>query len=74
MKIMMMVEGHGDDQVLGLGKEKREKQKAQGKGIICRSILFWWSTHLESVTTFRINSHTIKRGETHIKMQVSKYH
>ena len=22
----------GDDQVLGLGKEEREKQKAQGKG------------------------------------------
>ena len=29
-------DGHGD-QVLGLGKEEREKQKAQGKGIKCRS-------------------------------------
>ena len=34
-------DGHGDDQVLGHGKEEREKQKAQGKGIIDRSSLFW---------------------------------
>jgi hypothetical protein len=34
-------DGHRDDQVLGLGKEEREKQKAQGKGIIDRSSLFW---------------------------------
>ena len=34
-------DGHGDDQVLRLGKEEREKQKAQGKGIIDRSFLFW---------------------------------
>ena len=34
--------GHGDDQVLGLRKEEREKkQKPQGKGIIDRSSLFW---------------------------------
>ena len=33
--------GHGDDQVLGIGKEEREKQKwAQGKGDIHRVILF----------------------------------
>ena len=25
-------DGYGDDQVLGLGKEEREKQKTQGKG------------------------------------------
>jgi len=40
MKIMMMVEGHGDDQVLGLGKEKREKQnglkaKVKSIGLFC---------------------------------------
>ena len=34
-------DGHGDDQVLGLGKEVREKQKGQGKGHIHRSSLFW---------------------------------
>jgi hypothetical protein len=27
-------DGHGDDQMLKNGKEEREKQKAQGKGII----------------------------------------
>ena len=31
VKIMIMVM-HGDDQMLGFGKEEREKQKAQGKG------------------------------------------
>ena len=31
MKIMMVVIGHGDDQVLELGKEERKKQKAQDK-------------------------------------------
>ena len=34
-------DGHGDDQVLRLGKKEREKQKAQGKAIIDRSSLFW---------------------------------
>ena len=34
-------DGHGDDQVLGLVKEEREKQKAQGKGEIDRSFLVW---------------------------------
>ena len=50
-------DGHGDDQVLRLGKEEREKQ---GKGDIHRSSLFWWSRHLESVITFSIDSRTIK--------------
>ena len=35
-KIMTMW-WHGYDQRLELGKEEREKQKAQGKGIKCRS-------------------------------------
>ena len=34
----MMMVMHGDDQMLGLGKEEREKQKAQGKGINGRSL------------------------------------
>ena len=67
--------GHGDDQVLGIGKEEREKQKwAQGKGDIHRAILFWWSKHLVCVIIFRIDSRTIKRGETRIGMQLSKCH
>ena len=39
-KIMTMVIHHGDDQMLKLGKEEREKQKAQGKGKIVGAILF----------------------------------
>jgi len=27
-------DGHGDDQVLGLGKEEKEKEKPQGNGIL----------------------------------------
>ena len=34
-------DSHGDDQVLELGKEEREKQKAQGKGDILMSFLVW---------------------------------
>ena len=35
-------DGHGDDQVLGLGKEEREKQNGlKGKGELDRAILFW---------------------------------
>jgi hypothetical protein len=39
--VEQMDEDHGDDQVLGLGKKEREKQKAQGKGDIHMSYLFW---------------------------------
>jgi hypothetical protein len=35
-------DGHGDDQMLGIRKEEREKkQKVQDKGIIDRSFLVW---------------------------------
>jgi hypothetical protein len=44
------VEGHGDDQVLGLGKEEREKQKAQGKGISVRSFLVCTQDTIEDVS------------------------
>jgi hypothetical protein len=55
--------------------EKRRKRKtkwSQGKGIFDRAILFWWSRHLVSVTTFRIDICTIKRGETRREMRLSK--
>jgi hypothetical protein len=53
--------------VLGLGKEEREKQKTQGKGIFGRSFCVLVIKTM-SVITFRIDSRTIKRGETHRKM------
>jgi hypothetical protein len=34
-------DGHGDDHVLGLREEEREKQKAQGKGILIGALCFW---------------------------------
>jgi hypothetical protein len=60
--------------VLKAWKRRKKKQKAQGKGIIDRSILFWRSRHLESVVTFRIDSRTIKMGETYHGMRLSKCH
>ena len=36
MIMLVVIDGHGD-QVLGLEKEEREKQKSQGKGDIHRS-------------------------------------
>ena len=54
--------------MLGLGKEEREKQKKiKAKVNLDRSFLVWWSRHLASVITFRIDSCTIKRGETRIE-------
>jgi hypothetical protein len=44
-------------------EKKKEKNKiAQSKGIFDRSILFCHSRHQVSVSGFRIDSRTIKRG------------
>ena len=63
-------DGHGEgdgqkmDQVLLFGKEEREKQKwAQGKGYMNRAIFCFTNQDTrEGVIEFRIDSHTIKRG------------
>ena len=59
--------------MLELGKEEREKQNAQGKGINSRSH-FVLVIETVSVIIFRIDSHTIKRDEIRIKIQLSKCH
>ena len=43
---------------------KRKTKLAQGKCIFDRSILFCHSRHQVGVSGFRIDSHTIKRGES----------
>ena len=58
----------------GLEKEEREKQKAQGKGINGRSHFVLVIETLSGVITFRIDSRTIKRGETRIEIQLLKCH
>ena len=75
------IEVHGDGvghvMMIKLWTSKRRKRKikwAQGKGICDRAILFWWSRHVVTVITFRIDSRTIKRGETHCEMRLSKCH
>jgi lysophospholipid acyltransferase (LPLAT)-like uncharacterized protein len=55
-------------------KKKEKNKKAQGKGIFDRSLLFWHSRHLVGVSVFKIDSRTIKRGETHREMRLSKCH
>ena len=65
---------HGDDQVLELEKRRKKNKKLKTKVKLDRSFLVWWSKHLASVITFRIDGHTIKRGETHIEMRLSKRH
>ena len=46
-----------------IGKEEREKQKwAQGKGIMIGAIFGLHSRHHRGCERFRIDSHTIKRG------------
>ena len=58
--IMMMVEAMAMIKCSKLGKEEREKQKAQGKGINVRSY-FVLVIKTQNVITFRFDSHTIKR-------------
>ena len=55
-------------------EKKKEKQKAQGKGISGRSYFVLVIRHLASVITFRFDSRTIKRGETRIEIRLSKCH
>ena len=66
--IMMVVMAMVMIKCSGLEKKKEKNKKAQVKGIIDRSFLFRHSRHQVCVTVFRIDSHTIKRGETRIKM------
>ena len=73
VKIMMMVEVMVMIKCSGLEK-KKEKKEVQGKGIIDRSFCFWHSRHQVGVSVFRIDSHTIKRGETRCEMRISKCH
>ena len=75
-------EVHGGDDghvmmVIKLQTWKIRKKKikwAQGKGIFDRAILFYHSRHQVGVSVFRIDSHTIKRDETHREMRLSKCH
>ena len=74
MKIMMVVMAMVMIKCSGLEKKKEKNKKAQGKGIFDRSFLFWHSRHQVGVSVFRIDTCTIKWGETHIKMRLSKCH
>ena len=74
MKIMLMVEAMVMINAQSLEKKKEKNKKAQGKGILDMSFLFCHSRHQVGVSTFRIDSRTIKRGETHREMRLSKCH
>ena len=62
--IMVMVVTKRDDQVLQLGKEEREKQKPR-RSRQRYQIGFCFGTQdtIKGVSVFRIDSHTMKRGE-----------
>ena len=47
-------------------RRKRKTKLTQGKGIFDRSILFCHSRHQVGVSEFRIDSRTIKRGESRL--------
>ena len=59
---------------LDLEKKKEKNKKIKTKVKLDRTFLVWWSRHLASVITFRIDRRTIKRGETRIEMRLSKCH
>ena len=48
-------------------RRKRKTKWAQGKDIFDRAIVFFHSRHLVGVSEFRIDSSTIKRGESRLK-------
>ena len=66
--------GDHDGQVLGLEKKKEKNKNLKAKVISIWAFFVWWSGHLASVITFRIDSHIIKRGETRIEIRLSKWH
>jgi hypothetical protein len=53
-------------------QRKRKTKWAQGKGIFDRATLFCYSRHQVGVSEFRIDSRTIKRGETCCEMRLLK--
>jgi hypothetical protein len=75
-------EANGDDHVDGdgmvmikcSGLEKKKNKMSSRQVEFHRAILFWWSRHLMGVIIFRIDSRTIKRGETRIEIRLSKCH
>ena len=73
-KIMTMVMAWWWSKGSNLEKKKEKNKRLKAKVQIVGAILFRWSRHLASVITFRLHSHTIKRGETRIEMRLSKCH
>jgi hypothetical protein len=55
-------------------KRRKKNKKLKAKVKLDRSFLVWWSRHLVSVITFRIDSHTIKRGETQCLRKYANTH
>ena len=65
---------HGDDQVLKAWKRRKRKTKRLMTMVYLIGAFFWHSKHQVGVSAFRIDSRTIKRGETHREMRLSKCH
>jgi hypothetical protein len=55
-------------------KKKEKNKKFKAKLNLDSNFLVWRSRHLVSVITCRVDSCTIKRGETYIKIWLSKCH
>ena len=61
--VMVMVVAKAEDQVLQHGKEEREKQKPRrSRQRYQIGFCFGSQDTIEGVSVFRIDSHTIKRG------------
>ena len=59
---------------LDLEKKRETNEKLKAKVKLIEAFRFKRSRHLASVFIFRIDSRTIKRGETDIEMRLSKCH
>ena len=60
--------------MLGLGKRRKKNKKLKAKVKLDRSFFVLVIETLSECDTFRIDSHTIKRGKTHIEIRLSKCH
>ena len=74
VKIMMMMMAWWWSNTWTWKSRKRKTKSSRQRWNLIGAFSFWWSRHLVSVITFRIDSRTIKMGETRTKMRLSKCH
>ena len=74
VKIMMMVMPWWWSSAWTWKRSKRKTESSRQRWNLIGAFSFWWSRHLVTVITFKIDSRSIKRDETRIEIRLSKCH